>query len=302
MPDIRDKILGVIYGTAIGDALGWAVEFDPAVSPNNPAVFAQSVPGDYTDDTQMFRAVCEGLLRVSDNVDRAAEEVAEEFIAWHTSPENNRAPGRACMEGCRNLARGVQWFEAGVDSGGCGTAMRSMAYGIFFHDNPQKAALWAAEHAQMTHIHPMARAAAAATAAGVACLMGRPCASIAIAQAMRIAAKRYDNRTAEMLSEAIDREGACPYGVLDKWRGWAGHEAVAASLWCFLRYSDDYEQAVLLAVNSPGDSDSLGAITGALVGANAGLSGIPERWVKQVEKSGELMALGERICKRLGVV
>lgn len=306
MVDLKDKILGVIYGTAIGDALGWPVEFDATVNPNNPQVFATAVPEQYTDDTQMFRAVCEGLLRVHDDLDQAAENIAADFIDWANSPENNRSPGGSCMAGCKNLEKGVRWREAGVNSGGCGTAMRSMAYGIFFHGDPEKAADWAAEHAVMTHNHPMAKAAAAAVAAAVANLL---CAltpktlspRMIVGLSMSDVADDWDKSTAAMVREAINSPGADPYDILDKYRGWAGHEAVAASLWCFLQYPEDYEKAVLLAVNSPGDSDSLGAITGALVGACVGLSGIPERWVKQVEKSEELAALGERICKRLGV-
>lgn len=318
MSDLKDKILGVIYGTAIGDALGWPVEFDQSVNPNNRKVHPQSVPEQYTDDTQMFRAVCEGLLRWSKPedllqeiihgdkkaLDAAAEEIAEEFIAWSKSKENNRAPGNACMEGCINLEKGISWSEAGAKSGGCGTAMRSMAYGIWFPGDPEEAADWAAQHALMTHRHPMAQAAAAAVAAGVASAMdpreGWTIRTVVSATMIRFASF-WDADTCQMLQNVVACPRLAPYDALDKWRGWAGHEAVAASLWCFLKYPDDYEKAVLLAVNSPGDSDSLGAITGALVGARVGVKGIPERWVKQVEKSEELEVLGQRICKRLGV-
>lgn len=303
MVDLKDKILGVIYGTAIGDALGWWVEFDKTVTPSNPKVFSHSVPREYTDDTQMFRAVCEGILKCDEGVDQAAKEVAKEFIKWARSPENNRAPGGSCMSGCRNLERGVYWRTAGVDSGGCGTAMRSMAYGIRFHNDIELAAEWAAQHALMTHRNPMAQAAAAAVAVGVAMLVikdrPRPAYDNFLTGVMLGVVARYDTKTAELLHQAATSPQADPYDILDKWRGWAGHEAVAASLWCFLQHPCDYEKAVLLAVNSPGDSDSLGAITGALVGAGVGLSGIPKRWVEQVEDTEGLRDLGERIYARL---
>jgi ADP-ribosylglycohydrolase len=121
-----------------------------------------------------------------------------------------------------------------------------------------------------------------------------------VAEVMVSAAIDIDLKTGAMLARAMETKDSA-VTILDKWRGWAGHEAVAASLWCFLQHPDDYEAAVLLAVNSPGDSDSLGAITGALVGANVGLSGIPEHWVAQVEDSAGLRELGERICECLGV-
>ena len=309
---MREKILGVIYGTAIGDALGWPVEFDKSVTPSNRKVFPESVPKQYTDDTQMFRAVLEGMLRWSSPewpvgermgkhaIDSAAEEIAEEFIAWSKSPENNRAPGGSCMAGCRNLEAGKPWRESGVDSGGCGTAMRSMAYGLWFYDDPGHAARWAASHAVMTHTQPCAQAAAAAVAACVSAAMkgGTPGRVIPPTLA---AADAWDQYTNTMLCDAAQSFQKSADDILDRWRGWAGHEAVAASLWCFLHHPDDFESAVLTAVNSPGDSDSLGAITGAFVGARVGVSGIPKRWVQQVEDSAGLEVLASRVCKRLGL-
>jgi len=310
---MRDKIYGVVYGTAIGDALGWPVEFNSTVTPSNPKVTKDAVPRRFTDDTQMFRAVLEGMLRWSSGdvlveqlhadkhaIDAAAEEVAEEFITWSKSPDNDRAPGGSCMAGCRNLERGKPWREAGVDSGGCGTAMRSQAYGLWFYEDSEHAARWAAEHARMTHNHPMAQAAAAAVAAGTAAaIRGGPPARVL--EPMLTAADAWDMQTNEMLCDAAQSRKESADTILDRWRGWAGYEAVAASLWCFLRHPNDFERAVLTAVNSPGDSDSLGAITGALVGGRVGISGIPKRWVQQVEDSAGLEVLASRVCKRLGL-
>ena len=45
------------------------------------------------------------------------------------------------------------------------------------------------------------------------------------------------------------------------------------------------------AINSPGDSDSIGALGGGLVGAYHGLSLFPEQWINELERSQDLMAL-----------
>lgn len=308
----KDRVNATIFGVAIGDTLGYQVEFDANVTPSNPKVTTFPKGAKFSDDTQMTVAVLQGLLRArrhfGDSIVDTGEEIAEEFIAWARSPENNRAPGGACMMGCRNLAEGVPWDLAGkLNGGGCGTAMRSAPYGLWWPNDWKKAAEHAAQHALMTHRLPMAQAAAAAVAAGVsvACTgadKGR------IANVMIAAAERYDLLTGEMLRDAVtwaqascsDDESACTCGmpspdeVLDRWRGWAGHEAVAASLYCFMR-ENTFEEAVLLAVNSPGDSDSLGAITGAIAGAHYGPDAIPGEWIADVEDSIMLKTL----CSRL---
>lgn len=291
-----DKVAGVVFGTAIGDALGYPVEF-ANVTPKNPVVTKDSLPNLYSDDTQMMRATFEGLWRARtwSDLDHAAEEVAAAYVAWSKSPENNRAPGRACMLGCRNLDKGIDWRKAGKpNGGGCGTAMRSMAYGVWHWNDAAKAELWAAQHALMTHRSPMAQASAAAVAAGIVSAIEGDQPFI-IAREMIRAANRYDVVTAEMLCSASHNDAWTADEVLNQWRGWAGHEAVAASLWCFLSHPDDYRAAVLTAVNSPGDSDSLGAITGALVGARLGVQKIPVEWRRKVEKAEELRVLSDRI-------
>lgn len=206
------------------------------------------------------------------------------------------------MFGCAQLGRGIPWFKAGKPGGGgCGAAMRSAPYGWLFPDDWYRAATWAGEHALMTHQSNMAQASAAAVAAGVsAALSGMNVSHIA--RMMCIAADMYDPETAEMLEHAIDdaQAGTASREVLDRWRGWAGHEAVAASLYCFLRHPSDFEHAVLLAVNSPGDSDSLGAITGSLIGAHMGIRSIPSDWLDVIEKRVELIALCDRFCDSFG--
>jgi ADP-ribosylglycohydrolase len=304
---LADSIAGVILGTAIGDALGWPVEFMSweAIQSRYGEFGIRELPDPalYTDDTQMMRAVLDGLLRARprsiEDLDRAAEEVAESFIAWLRSPENNRAPGNSCLSGCRNLEEGVPWRSAGmVGSTGCGTAMRSMAYGIWFFDHIGLAGQMAAEHAVMTHQSDEARAAAAAVAAAVAAGI-RGLSRWGMALIAQETAGRYHVPTMQLLERAMCDAGAKSVKtiwVLDKWRGWTGAEAVAASLFCFLRHRS-YQEAVRAAVNSPGDSDSLGAITGAFAGAEGGLQPIPADWVHRIEKREELKHYVTRIMR-----
>lgn len=355
---MREKIAGVIFGTAIGDALGYPVEFmsaemikdrfgGPGIQDyvrmviegqkydleetrqyedeRNGNMVYESVyerqgqrwgmtsmnpkpdglirmHAEYSDDTQMMIATFRGLLRARtwDELDRAAVEVGEEYIAWSKSPENNRAPGNACMHGCGNLARGVRWDKSGADDAkGCGAAMRAMAYGVWFPEDPAKAAMWAAQHARMTHNSRNAMASAAAVAAAVAtAIQGKspPHIYMAAVEASRL----YDDECTKMLcSVAQEWADKSAEEVLHRFRGWRGDEAVAASLWCFMKHPDDYREAVLTAVNSPGDSDSLGAITGALVGARVGYSYLPRMWRERIEKADHLDVLAGQVDKQI---
>jgi ADP-ribosylglycohydrolase len=76
---------------------------------------------------------------------------------------------------------------------------------------------------------------------------------------------------------------------------WAAHEAIAAAVYVFARHPDDPRAAILEGANTPGDSDSIATLTGALAGARTGLDALPADWVRDIERSDELLALALEI-------
>ena len=83
--------------------------------------------------------------------------------------------------------------------------------------------------------------------------------------------------------------------------GWIGEEAVANAMYCCWRSPDDYLAAVLTAINTDGDSDSIGAITGSVMGARLGINAIPLSWRDGVEDSEYLHALGKWLWQKRGI-
>ena len=74
-----------------------------------------------------------------------------------------------------------------------------------------------------------------------------------------------------------------------------GPQGITDFMYCFWRSPDDFRRAVLTAVNTDGDSDTLGTITGSIVGARLGNGAIPPNWRRDVEDSAYLHALGTRL-------
>ena len=64
--------------------------------------------------------------------------------------------------------------------------------------------------------------------------------------------------------------------------------APAISLYCSLKFPDNFEGGTLGAVNHSGDSDSTGSITGAILGTLLGVESIPVAWVQKVEESARI--------------
>lgn len=70
--------------------------------------------------------------------------------------------------------------------------------------------------------------------------------------------------------------------------GWVGEEALAISLYCSLKFTDDWLAGTLAAVNHSGDSDSTGSIAGAILGTINGLEAIPASFIERLENQGKI--------------
>lgn len=310
----EDQFTGTMVGLAVGDALGLPTEFISRArilarfGPQGLTGFAPGnghPAGTFTDDTQMSLAVAEGLLAAQgEDLDELLRCICSRFVAWARSPDNDRAPGNTCLAGCRNLERGVPWREAGVaNSKGCGTAMRVAPVGLRFYQDLERVAEVARATALPTHGHPAAVEGAAAAALMVAlALRGQGPEEIYGEILRRCGGRSEDFDTC--LARVPGSLDSPPDKVLARGglgEAWVAEEAVASALYCVWRHPDDYRAAVLEAINTDGDSDSIGAIAGSVVGARLGLGGIPAAWVQGVEESARLQETGLRLSKAAAV-
>lgn len=55
------------------------------------------------------------------------------------------------------------------------------------------------------------------------------------------------------------------------------------AFWSILN-NHDFEASIISAINLRGDSDTVGAVTGAIAGAMYGYSAIPDRWLEKIQK------------------
>lgn len=300
-----DKFEAVLFGLALGDALGFPTEF--ARLPEIRQIYGQHGiqeppdPALYTDDTQMTIALAEGLLDagIDADLDSQMNAVGKRFVAWLHSEDNNRAPGNACMTGVRHFEEGIPWRESGVKhSKGCGSAMRVAPVGCLYQHDERRLREVAEASGLLTHRHPAAVAA-----------------SIAAAYAVKLAldavpVPEYLPRIMTFVAGISDEFDDAIYhvGHAGAWtdeeaalrhigEGWVGEEAVALALYCIIRYPDDYVACMRRAANTNGDSDSIACIAGGIMGARLGLAAIPQHWRERCENRVYLSALAARMAR-----
>ncbi|MEU1730856.1 ADP-ribosylglycohydrolase family protein [Streptosporangium sp. NPDC020145] len=318
LADHRSRVRGSLLGGALGDALGAPVEFDSITDIRGRYGFAGVtglVPdhrgriGLVTDDTQMTLFTVEGLIRGGD-----VPAVRHAYLRWldtqrYPAPQRDRphgtgrlreqgwlyarrAPGNACLSGLAyGPAAPAPFGEPGpVNPGskGCGTVMRSAPFGYGAPDARHAFEL-AARCAQITHGHPTGYLAAGAFAAMIhLVLAGEP-----LGQAVRGAAELLTDypsheETSLALRAAVRlaaQGDPSPERVESLGGAWVAEEALAIAVYCALAHPwpGELRQALLLAVNHSGDSDSTGAVCGNLLGALHGQRALPADWLADLE-------------------
>ncbi|MEI7911307.1 MAG: ADP-ribosylglycohydrolase family protein [Verrucomicrobiota bacterium] len=73
------------------------------------------------------------------------------------------------------------------------------------------------------------------------------------------------------------------------------YHQLPAAYYLAARFSDDFEQAVLHAINGGGQNQARAMLTGALVGAQVGLAGIPQRFLDGLDNGAELITLARQL-------
>lgn len=299
------KAKGAIFGLAVGDALGNPTEFLSAdgIKINYGPEGIQDLPEPalFTDDTQMSIAIAEALIKVGEqDLELIMGAVKDEFIKWLHSPENNRAPGKACLTGVGNMEKGVHWSKSGVArSKGCGSAMRVAPIGYFYQNDPDKLKRVAHATGICTHGHPTGDAACIGAAYLVKLALDGRAPEQMIDDLLSFSggiSSEFDEAILKVKKclDWIDEEKALAY----LGEGWVGEEAVALALYCFLRYPESYAKVVIRAANTNGDSDSIACIAGSISGAYLGIDAIPRVWIEKIEKTSYLGELAERLAEK----
>lgn len=302
---------------AIGDAWGYAVEFmsmAAILNEHGPAGLTAPIPDPdgrliVSDDTQMTLFVLEGMLAAARDPDKSVDAVLGHLWAssldWYGTQavetdrrpvgqlagvavlQEPRAPGFTCMGALRNGRPGT--IAAPVnDSKGCGGAMRIAPIAFLIAD-PSVALRVAAAHAAATHGHPEGWASAGILAG----LLNRLHAGQDMVPAVRGAILDLVACTAEL--SAHRRPNSNPYWsavqyAADHGRkfptelgaGWTGDEAVAIGIWAALA-GESVRDAIQLAVNHGGDSDSTGAIAGQIRAAWKPDDSLPRDWIDALD-------------------
>jgi ADP-ribosyl-[dinitrogen reductase] hydrolase len=295
-----DQARGVVLGLACGDALGRPVEFsarsaiaaehgqlDEMVGHgtwNQPA-------GTITDDTEQALCIARSLV---EQQDFDPGDIADRFVAWYDSDPFDI--GRMTMKSLSRLKHGDDWGEAGQrvweqspegQNAGNGSVMRCPPLAIPYATDWERLVAVSRQSSQITHADPR-------------CTYGCAILNLTVAG--------FLEDTDAPLQDALDCVGAdAPDELVAALEPLARGDSpdtletsgyVVHSLQTALHdglSAESARDAIVTAVNRGGDTDTIGAIAGAVAGARFGASTLPDRWLASLDTTAELESLAEQL-------
>jgi len=300
--DAQDRAHAALLGLAIGDALGMPTQSMPREvvrqrygrltgfvdAADDQPIAPGMVAGSVTDDTEQAVLVAELLLDGGGHIDPAAFAVA--LLTWERSMVERGSRdllGPSTKAALTALQAGASAADAGRTGTTNGAAMRVGPVGIAFRRGEQLLA-GVVEASSVTHNTGLGISAAAAVAFGVSA--GIDGADVPEALDVAVDAARAGERLGHWVAGASIPQRFTELGprarALDEARftdflyevvgtSVQSQESVVSALLIVDRYRDEPYEGLCVAASLGGDTDTIAAIAGVLLGACRGTGAFP---------------------------
>lgn len=300
-PQMVDRVLGLLAGTAVGDGLGAPFEGRssvPATALDRWIFSSQTLH--HTDDTAMAMVLAEHLAH-SGGIDQAV--LASDFaVAWHQEP--TRGYGGGAAQVLAAIADGSDWRQAAVSvfaggSWGNGAAMRVAPVAVVSTSVPEAAEL-GRRSAEITHAHAHGRHGAALQAAAAHLALHSDPGQLLDADAFLVdladvvPSESWQEKLVRIRA-LLERETTAEEAAEALGNGISALGSVPLAVFAFLRHTEAPEAAIRFAIRCGGDTDTIAAMTGALAGARHGYAGLPASWTARLEAGPRLHRITEQL-------
>ena len=285
----REKALGALAGLAIGDSFG-----DAGRVPENHQNYGMILSFDTgkvwsTDDTEF--AIFTAKMLIDHDGNPSHKDLAEGWLKYIAAQDDFPRGGNSEIEAAENLKKGIMPPESGrrsVYGFSDGACMRIAPVGIVCAGDVERAKELAKRDAEVSHNFSGIWAAQAVAAAVATAMVSGTDEEIIDAAMSCIPTDcwLYDNMKHMLeLVELAETDFCTAWMALhDDFRTRykaSVEEAIPQAFALFLLSKGDFKRGIILAANFGRDADTIGAVLGALRGAQLGASAIDPSWIER---------------------
>jgi ADP-ribosylglycohydrolase len=290
---------GCLIGAAIGDAMGMPGEGTPADLWRAECSFRRAyrghpndalVPGQYTDDTQLMLLSAELLAERKFSL----EGYAGRLKALHLSG-TFRFPDGSVVAACLHLLEGAPPEKSGVNSTTSGCIPAGIPFALVYRD-PVEIRETVARVASVTHTNT----AAIAGSTGIAMLIHHTLAGAP--DDLDLAwgeVSREDVLLGEKIRHALylEEEGiGLEHAIRLIGNDLSVYQTLPLAFFLMARYPDGADLLSIVG-HVGGNTDTIGLICGAYLGAKYGMNVLPARLLEELEDRERIGAIAERLLE-----
>ena len=295
-------MLGGLWGSLVGDALGVPVEFqnrdtrriDPVIGMRGYGIHNQP-PGTWSDDGALLLCSAESLMEKGFDLN----DMGARFIRWYEDGYwgahgevfdigNTTAAAltRICDELPAEQAGGRDLYDNGN-----GSLMRILPVALASLSEADAVFVdRICRSSSNTHGHARSQSACVFHGFVARELMRAQPAQQAMSNAVARFKAIYENHSESgAFRELLSRDIASMHETEIRSGGYV-METLTASLWCLLT-TDTFADCVLKAVNLGSDTDTTGCVAGGLAGLYYGVASIPDEWLQALPRQTEVESL-----------
>jgi len=298
----KDRFAGTLLGAAAGESLGAPHEGKSAAAVGTPREITGGggwQRGEPTDDVDLMLALLRSLV-ARRRFDQA--DVARRYLEWfEKGPKDVGNLTRSALENLRagdapEQASALAWEDSGRRAAGNGSVMCCAPIGLLHARRLEGLPEDAAGASRITHCDPRCVGGCVAVATAVALLVrGGSDAGEAIARAAEAGGAFSDDVRVSIERGVARRPEGIAVDGAD--RGYVLRTVEIA--FSALGTTANFEDGLVAVVARGGDTDTNGAVAGALLGARFGRRAIPQRWLDALGAAPELSALAEQLYAQL---
>jgi ADP-ribosyl-[dinitrogen reductase] hydrolase len=310
--NLDNRYLGLLIGTAIGDSVGLPAE-GISRSRNHKLFHGQWEQslfcgyGMISDDTEHTIFVAQSLIVCGKSPIIFIRRLGWCFRWWFLSLP--AGIGLATLKAIIKLWLGFSPRRSGVYSAGNGCAMRSAVIGAYFFDNSELIDQFVRSSTIITHTDKRALIGAKAIAYLTSYIVQNDLHQPPTPSQLKDLLQSVDNIESEWLNiieqiiDSLEKNlSAQEFAeILGQHKGVSGYvyKTVPIAIYAWYQHFDNFRDGLEAVFNCGGDTDTVGAITGALLGVSLGDEKIPLSWQNQLKDYPRNLQLLRAIAEKL---
>lgn len=278
--NIKNRMLGSLFGLVVGDAFCAPAEFSPLGKYNNVKEYLPNynfnLPAGYwTDDTSMMLCIIDSILELKkiDFIDQK-----NKFIDWYKNGYNSSA--NWCFDIGTTTRISLDYHLANLESNefsspenknalGNGSIMRISPISVFYYNDIEQSYFDAARNSSITHNNDVVKDATGKFSALISTVIS----------------KKLSKREIENLVEPV--KNLKPTGHISN--------TLDNALGAFL-YTENFLDGLTKIMFNGGDTDTIGAVYGQIAGAFYGFGGINDYLIKNVFAYEDILNRLNKFC------